>query len=313
ASRPGNLVVYENEGDETIAFVDGGQALVGIDLTGEVEFRHPLPSHTAESGGMVRTTRGADGRRWTAVSGVGWQHVFLMDEQGNAVVDFPGENCPGVASIEFLPRADGTSLCVGFWGVWGIHCVAADGSRLWVDRSLEQVSQLVAVEEKDGDNSLWCLSDRGAVVKLTDDGKLAEEIWVGSEPLMYAKVARFEAGDSLHCCGLAVSSVGRYRAVFFTPNGDVVAEYSLPKGEYGTAVERIQAVTLPGARPAWMIAAADGSLHWLDAEGAPIDRFAIGAEITGAAMTETGDAAILLVSTAEGLTAWRVEAPSAGW
>ena len=55
-----------------------------------------------------------------------------------------------------------------------------------------------------------------------------------------------------------------------------------------------------------MIAAADGSLHWLDTSGALIDRYDTGVELAGAAMTNSAEGAILLVSSSDQIAAWQV-------
>ena len=49
-------------------------------------------------------------------------------------------------------------------------------------------------------------------------------------------------------------------------------------------VPRIQFVEFPGGEQGWLVAAANGSLHWLDEEGNLVERFDYGELITGVAM-----------------------------
>jgi hypothetical protein len=107
-------------------------------------------------------------------------------------------------------------------------------------------------------------------------------------------------------CGLALESVGNYQAVGFTRDGELKWRFPLPAGEYTHRVEHIQSVELPGKKSAWMIVAADGTILWLDRDGKLIDKFQYGQPLTGLSLTNTPDAAILLVSTPTNLTAWKL-------
>ena len=69
-------------------------------------------------------------------------------------------------------------------------------------------------------------------------------------------------------------------------------------------VPRIQFVEFPGGEQGWLVAAANGSLHWLDEEGNLVERFDYGELITGVAMGTDKNATVLLVSTKKNLTAW---------
>ena len=66
------------------------------------------------------------------------------------------------------------------------------------------------------------------------------------------------------------------------------------------------AVTLPSGAEAWMIAAADGSIVWLDLDGKLVDKFQVGQPLAGLALANRGEFGILLVSTPAELTAWKL-------
>jgi hypothetical protein len=55
-----------------------------------------------------------------------------------------------------------------------------------------------------------------------------------------------------------------------------------------------------------MIAAPDGSIIWLNPQGQLIDQFRYAKPLTGLSLTNTQGAAILLVSTPDSLTAWKL-------
>jgi len=119
-------------------------------------------------------------------------------------------------------------------------------------------------------------------------------------------------------CGLSIGKVGQYTAVGFDQSDSPTWKYSLPPGEYIEQLPRVQSVQLPsgegsegeGAKStAWLIAAANGSLHWLNEEGELIDRFDYGEILTGVVVGSVGNQSLLFVSTAENLTAWQVTVP----
>jgi outer membrane lipoprotein-sorting protein/cytochrome oxidase Cu insertion factor (SCO1/SenC/PrrC family) len=320
-ARPGNiLVVRDGGGDDAAARIlamDGGQAIVEFDEQGEEIARHDLPLDAAKgepvsasgpaANGLLRTTLDGAGRRWIAVSGVAWQRVHLFDPQWKHTLAFPKERHPGIADVQLLNHGDKGEprLAVGYWGGVGVQGVGLDGKRKWSERSLDQVIQVALVQsDAPAQSELWCTSHRGTILVLNADGKPQREIRVGRRALMHVAVAQVDGGAQ--CCGLAIESVGRYSVVGFSAEGAPRWHYKLPAGEYAHQVERIQHVTLPAGQGVWMIAAANGSILWIDHEGQLIDEFRYGEPLTGLSLTNSADAAILLVSTAEALTAWKL-------
>ena len=306
-ARPGNILVIGDQKPSILA-LDGGQAVVEFDESGAKKARHELTSGGPTANAILRTALASDDKRWFAVSGVGWQKVHVFNSDWKPALTFPKERSPGIADVQLLTRdADKEpQLAVGYWGGVGVQGVGLDGKRKWTERTLDQVVQLTLVPPSaDSKESaeLWCTSSRGTILVLDDAGKPLREIKVGLRSMMQIAVARVDG--VLHGCGLAVEAVGRYQAIGFAADGEPLWRFKLPDGEYSHQVERIQHVELNG-KPAWMIAAADGTIFWLDLEGKLIDQFQYGSPLTGLSLTNSGDDAILLVSTIENLTAWRL-------
>jgi hypothetical protein len=302
----------QGNGGPHVLALDGGQAIVEFDGGGAKLTRHELPNNIEQAGGFLRTTTDAAGHRYIAASGVGWQKVHIFDDAWKPVLAFPKERNPGIADIQIAAygHSGQPRLYVGYWGGVGVQGVGLDGRRKWSERSLEQVVQLALVR-KEADlpstpPETWCTSNRGTILVLDAQGKPQREFAVGLRALMHVAVAHVDG--ALQCCGLALESVGHYQAVGFSPDGEVAWQYRLPPGEYVHQVERIQHVALPGGKAAWMIAAANGTIGWLDHEGIMLDQFIYGEPITGLTMTTKADPAILLVSTPEKLTAWKLTA-----
>jgi hypothetical protein len=320
-SHPGNVlaVIQPNEDKKgelqrTFLVLDGGEALVEFDSEGARLERHEIYSTGETSNGFIRAIGGGSEPRHIVVSGVGWQKVRVFDGNWKQVLEFPKDRHPGIADVQLTNEGDPakSQLVVGYWGGVGMQGVGFDGQRKWSQRAIDQVVQIAAMPgQEKNPPGLWCTSNRGTISVLDAEGRPRHEVHVDSMPLMYfnsAKVPDRTAKENFKedFCGLALESVGNYQAVGFRRDGELTWRYALPAGEYAHHVERIQSVDLPGKKSAWMIAAADGTIFWLDHEGKLIDKFQYGQPLTGLALTNTPDPAILLVSTPTNLTAWKL-------
>ncbi|BBO31844.1 redoxin domain-containing protein [Lacipirellula parvula] len=324
-AKPGNFLILNdnNAAAPRILAVDGGQAIVELDPAGKLVARHDIAGNEATGNGFLRTTVDQAGNRLIAASGVGWQKLYLFDKEWKQTLAFPNDKNPGIADVQLAaltPDAEPT-LYVGYRGGVGVQGVGLDGKRKWAIRSFNEVVQLAVapvdlsnppvIEEEEQDaapqtRNLWGTSDRGLVFVLGPDGKPLPEIVVGLREIMHLAISPQAEGDAARCCGLSVEAPGVYNVVGFDPDGEVRWQYKLPIGEYTHQVERIQSVTLPGNRPAWMVAAPDGTIVWLDPQGQLIDQFRHAQPLTGLSLTNTPEAAILLVSTPESLKAWKL-------
>ncbi|WP_168206744.1 thioredoxin-like domain-containing protein [Lacipirellula limnantheis] len=326
---PGSFLISPADGDDSTAppsilALDGGQAIVEFDLAGKLVARHEIPGNAAVANGFLRSAKNINGERLIAVGGVGWQKLHVFDHQWKPILAFPQDKNPGIADVQLAaltPEAE-PMLYVGYWGGVGVQGVGLDGKRRWAIRSFDQVVQLTvapadlshaadaeptaAAASSTTPRNLWGTSDRGTIFVLGPNGKPQPEIVVGLREIMHLAIRPEPLEGAARCAGLAVEAVGHYDVVGFDPDGEVRWQYELPAGEYAHQVERIQSVDLPGHGPAWMVAAPDGSIIWLGPDGQLIDQFRYAKPLTGLALTNMPDAAILLVSTPDSLTAWKL-------
>ncbi len=319
-ARPGDLQILAHESwgpfARTIA-LDGGQAIVELNHhTGEVLGRHSLPEHDEQAGGFLRTWTNAEGETWYLVSGVGWRQVYVLDNSWEHVLSFPDERHSGIGDVLFddLTGTGTPVMYIGYWGGLGIQGGTLDARRLWSNRRLDHVLQIgygpnVKTTDDNGERearTTWSTSTRGTLTQMGATGKNIRERYVEGQALMYFASS---PSEDRHC-GLSLDQAGQYTAVGFNDSGEVAWEYSLPPGEYVEPLSRLHRVQMPAGTDAWLVVAANGSLHWLDDTGQLIDRFDYGEILTGVSMNTLGDETLLFVSTAEQLTAWRVELPS---
>ncbi len=144
-------------------------------------------------------------------------------------------------------------------------------------------------------------------MQLTAKGKSSHELYVAGNALMAVGVAEAADGSSVSFCGLSVRQIGQYQIVGFNAKGKVLWQYELPRGEYTEQVPRIQSIQLAKNQTAWMVAAADGSIHWLSEAGKLIDQFNYGETLTGLAVSYQEEKPTLWVATAKNLTAWAIQ------
>ncbi len=319
-ARPGDVQILAHESwgpSVRLIALDGGQAVVELNCrTGEVLGRHQLPEHDEQAGGFLRTWSNAEGETWYLASGVGWQQVYVLDNSWEHVLSFPDEPHSGIGDVLFddLTGTGTPVMYIGYWGGLGIQGGTLDARRLWSNRRLDHVLQIgygpnVKIRDDNGDRearTTWGTSTRGTLTQMGATGKNIRERYVEGQALMY-----FASGPSEdRHCGLSLDKAGQYTAAGFNDLGQVAWEYPLPAGDYVEPLSRIHRVQLPGSTPAWLVVAANGSLHWLDDSGQLIDRFDYGEILTGVSMNTVGEQTLLFVSTAEQLTAWQVELPS---
>jgi hypothetical protein len=131
---------------------------------------------------------------------------------------------------------------------------------------------------------------------------------VPHRPLVYFTGAELEAPGAMQWCGLSMPKTGQIVALGLTLSGKELWHYDLPAGIHSEPVEKIVPGRLQPAGPGvWMLPGPDGSIHFLAADGTLRDRFNYGAAIQGLAACEIDGRMALVVATADGLEAWKIE------
>ena len=97
------------------------------------------------------------------------------------------------------------------------------------------------------------------------------------------------------------------QVAIFRTTGAVLWKRELPRGEHEEPVEQLATIRLGPDEPAhWLIASADGVLHFISHDGKAHDRFGTGQKLTGLAAANVDGKTLLLTATREGVTAWDV-------
>ncbi len=309
---PGNFLVVD-AGDATKLFVmDGPRTVVELTSDGKIAARHELQIPEQAVTSFLRTTVDGQGHRYYAGSASGQQQVFVFDSDWKLLLAFPPTDQPkhaGIGDVQFvdLDHSGTPKLAVGYWGLVGVQQVGLDGKRLWSDRSMEFVLSLA--ESPTGPNGarhLICANSRGTLVPLDAAGAPGAEWHVSG--LLFETVVPSKTNNAGSFCAVASNAEGTPVAVGLGPIGEEQWRYPLPSGIFRTPIEKVASANLVGDGRQWLIAGADGSIHVVDQDGKPVDHFHYGEPLTGLAGVRFGDDHLLLVSTAKGLTAWRIAA-----
>lgn len=342
--HPGNIVVAHDAGGNDRVFVlDGASEVAEIEAEGKPAAKHQLdlPGDADAGDGAItflRTATDQAGNRYFLGSKNGGQQLHLFDSDWKRLVSFPEAGThPGIADAA-LADLDGDGeleIAAGYVRDVGVHLVTLDGERLWRNRDADEVFGL-DVTRPDDHNQRRLLVAQGAVLPIDAEGNNQPPIPLASAVVRRIFTADFHAESVSEWCaiaqqGLPTGETGSNMAVGLSPRGHELWRYPLPDGKHRhAALEMVVAGNLlasnagqeetvsAGAeqtdddlwtRGQWVIAAADGSIHFVGMDGTPIDRFNYGAAPSGLAIAQLNGQPALIVATDDRVEAWQFWMP----
>jgi hypothetical protein len=192
--------------------------------------------------------------------------------------------------------------------------VSLTGTRLKTDRTAEFVLGMAETgADSRGLHRLLCTTSRGTIVPIDSTGTAESEWRLNGIAFDLVGTANAGGGKRAICC-LAHNNDGTSLAVGLNDRGEDLWRYVLPRGIFRTPIQPLTSAALNGGTSSesptvnWLIAGPDGSIHFIGLDGTPIDHFHFGEALTGLTGTRTNGEPLLLVATAKGVSAWRVEA-----
>jgi len=198
-------------------------------------------------------------------------------------------------------------LLVSYAGVVGVQCATLDGRRVWSNRSIVNVSSLaVSGPAWDKRRELLCANAGTEIIFLDAQGKRGADLHV-DDSLRRIVAAQLRGSGEPSWCGTTAGGKFGDEVVGFSLQGRVLWTYKLPEG-VPPPIEPIIAGRITREGPGqWLLPGPDGSIHVLSAEGRLVDKFNYGAALQGLATVDIDGRPALVVATAKGLEAWRVE------
>ena len=312
---PGNIVVVSGKnGPERLLVVENGNSIAEVGFDGKLIALHKFNLAEKEAIGNLRTAVGADGRRYVVAFLVWEQRCHLIDDKWNLVVNYPEDALQhphmGIGDV-LLGDLDGDGtlkMYVSYWGVVGVQGVSLDGKRLWNNRTAVSYVGCMAIGEADGRRELFCTNNIGAIVALDAQGERRGNIAVANRRFLWIADADLRGDGKPLWCGLVSERLGELTAVGFSPAGEELWSYPLPVGIPPRPIEPIITGKLARDRAGqWLLPGPDGSIHILSADGKPLDKFNYGAVLQGLATFEMNGQPVLVVSSPNGLDAWKVQ------
>ncbi len=319
---PGNiLVTAAADGKPRIYVIDGFKAIAEIGLDGKIAGTHKANLAAEELFTLLRAAQGRDGKRYFAAFAPWQQRFHLFDENFKYLLSYP-ENAlenrnPGLTDVELGDlEGDGTiKAYVGFGGSVGVKCVSLQGTPIWSCRNLFNVARVLpGPADVQGHRELFCVADANSLALLDATGQLRDAARVPGEGLLQALAHADLTGSGQEAwCGILhlpdnrQLATGHFTAVGLNAKGDVTWKYDLPFGTQQPVEPIVAGRVLPGAARQWLLPGSDGSIHVLSADGAVIDHFNYGSQISGLATLEIDGKPVLLISSVSGVEALRVE------
>jgi outer membrane lipoprotein-sorting protein len=322
--NPGNVLVYNGaDGQPRILAFDGWRTVVEIDKDGKTVARHELDIPESAAVTYLRTAVDHDGKRYFLAAANAQPQLFVFDENWKQILAFPkpeDSSTQGVwdAQLTDLKGSGKPQLYVGYWGDLGVQGVALDGDRLWRDRSIQFVFRLATTEpDEQGRRHLLCTDNRGSIAMFDAEGKPEKEISFPNRNVYYVVGDDLEGHGKNNYCTLVGTTTGDNIALGISLDGKELWDYTLPVGVHARPIEVITTGDVAGdGSKEWLIAAPDGSIHILAADGKPVDKFNTGSTLAGLGVEKSGDQRLLLISKvfdqpqgdAKGvLEAWQIE------
>ena len=325
---PGNVACFDDGGSVRIAALDGWRTVVVLDPRGREVARHELDLPPDAAVGFLRTAVDAAGRRWWLGGNRGGQQVFVFDDTWKLHAAYPAWESPSHAGIRTAHLVDlnddGTpEIVVGYHGTVGVQAASLDGHRLWRERSFDTVLDVVPdAPRQDGSRGLVCVNGRGRLVPVAMEGRGADARplegpghrgsqpdWTASPAVgsLFAGPVAADGGWAL--LGLSSSSMGRNMAVGLGPSPENLWELDLPDGVHRDGpIEPVAWADLLGTpRRQWIIAAPDGSVTVVWADGRVVDRYRHGAALVGIGGYRDGGDGFIVIATRDSLEGYRVD------
>jgi peroxiredoxin len=323
--HPGNLLVTPDPGGPRIFVIDGFKSVSELGLDGKLIANYKPKIAEKEFFINLRSAAGRDGKRYFAAFAPAEQRFHLFDEKFNHLLSYPADALEnphaGLGDVELGDlTGDGVlKAYVGYAGVVGVQCVSLQGTRIWSCRSPFNVSRVLpGPADAQGHRELYCISDANSLAILDARGQVLDVPKVpGDGFVQYLLHADLTGHGPESWCGILFvpdpqQTSGQFTALGLSRSGvgasvQVEWRYALPAGAQHAVEPIVVGRLLPGAARQWLLPGSDGSIHVLAADGKLIDRFNYGEQVTGLATVEIEGKPVLLISSANGVEALRVE------
>ncbi len=314
----GNLVLAESESQTRVIVFDGPRAVAEIDAEGKIATRHALEIPEQAAVTFARTATDKDGRRYFVASAPLAPQFFVFDENWKLLLSYPPiDHAPlaviDLTLVELDEPADAPEILIATASGAGVVALSLIGDVRWRNRVVPSAVSAAPLRPSDvGSLNIFVAGEpNGAVVRLNRIGHEEPPVKIANWPIGRIFAAGSSAGEQSTLLGLSSNPKGEPIAIGLNAQLQERWNYPLPPGIHQRPIEPIHwSRALSGYEGEWWIAGPDGSIHVITADGQLFDSFYYGAPLTGLSAAKLGERTVLLVATAEGLSAWEIQTPA---
>lgn len=251
--------------------------------------------------------------------GPGGEAAYFLNEKGELLGSFPpaGQSHEGVADavISDLDGKDGLEAYVGFSAFLGIQATDLKGVRNWRNLAVPRaISLAVSPKNAAGWRKLYATDDRGRIFMLNQFGK-HEVVQLEDREihrLFYRSdlaVDQASNGDAIYC-GVSYQEKDKLFLIGYDSEFGETWTYDLPPGVFVGAVQYATTLPVPGRNLVlWVVAAPDGSIHFIGSKGEFVDSFCTGERILAVCGLTSESKPTLVYATESGIHAKYITLP----
>ena len=325
-TEPGNLLVVPGK-NKLLLVVDGWNQLVSMDGEGNLKRRIPLELPSDAGITLLRAGKGKRDKGLIAAATRGGRRTFVFDFGGKLVMQYP-RVADGQALVRDIAFGDldgdkDPELFVAWQGNFGVHGVALTGKQQWINKVTSGIVSLGIAGPKNK-KSVLVAGELGRPYLVDGAGRTEREIslgpvtihqiaaWPGTargfDPLVSPDSATLPEKSATYC-GISTTPAGDMTAIGIDKNWRGLWEYPLPRGVYRHQIDWPQSIDLPDVGPTWLVPGANGTIHFVAANGQFTDSFATGKHLRGIAGLNSNDKPLIIIATDGELTAYEIEVP----
>lgn len=323
--QPGNIVASPLAAAGLLV-LDGARSVVEVDAGGKLGARHDLKLPDGGDVGFLRSGHTRDGKTFFVGSRLLQPKLYIFDDQWRVTATYPdgpvpaNEDNPAVADIQVADLdGDGQSdILAGYNGIHGVVMLSPDGRRRWTNRKVFEVSRLAVASWGGKEPAIFVASFAAETAVLDGHGEERGRWPPESGPLSMLAAAGTSAAAASgssptpSLLGVVLANPNQFVVLGLAADGRPAWQYPLPPGIHNTQIQAVQWGRVVGDVEHWIVAAPDGSIHMMTADGTALDRFSLGAIPTGIAAATVDGQPALVVATKDGtVEAFRLEAAEA--
>ncbi len=320
-AQPGNLLAWTEPNDKvSIAAFNGVNRVAQINSAGVVEKESAIGGMDAASP-LTRIDSAVDGdgnRYYVGWSVLGkqltvfdqnWRQRFVYPQSVRRDNENDNANANESPSINDAHLADlnddGKLEVYATFTNSRTACLNVQGKVAWTQTTPSPLLSLTSSIDRSRKSFLLGTTASGQIAPIDKDGVLQRPLDVGSRAI-HQLVSSNPADACSVYCGLSNLPTGSVQAIGIKGNMQEEWNYVLPRGTFRSQIQNATSITWNGSL-CWILAAADGSVHFVAQDGSFHDQFNTGNDLTGLAVYETRGAKVLLLASADGIEAFQME------